>query len=76
MPSDRQTSWNNAFQGKSSMLESKNLERWFAIIPKRLENDAREFINCMLNAARGMRFNIAQPQMYVNQLQFFFFFFF
>lgn len=58
----RNADWTNAFQGRHSMFRSVRLERWTVVIPNNLKKDADDFLNCIIQVAGGMRFEVAQPQ--------------
>lgn len=42
------------------MLSTIRLQRWFMIVPQRASREANDFLGCLIDAARGMRFEIQQ----------------
>lgn len=58
----RNADWTTAFQGRHSMFRSVRLDRWTAVIPNSLRRDADDFLKCLIEVARGMRFDVAEPQ--------------
>lgn len=58
----RNADWTQAFQGRHSMYRSQQLNRWTVVIPQNLKRDADEFLECLIQVARGMRFEIGNPQ--------------
>lgn len=58
----RNADWTSAFQGKHSMFRSEQLNRWAIVIPNNLQRDADGFLKVLIEVARGMRFEVADPQ--------------
>jgi aubergine-like protein len=52
--------WTFAFRN-NPMFSSVALNRWFMIFPERCSREAGDFLRCMQDSARGMRFTIADP---------------
>lgn len=59
----RNADWTSAFQGKHAMYRSVELKRWAVVIPNNLRSDAQEFLKVLIQVAKGMRFNVADPEM-------------
>lgn len=61
-----QADWQMAFRN-NPMFTSIPLTNWFVVIPTGSESLIAGFLNCMKDAARGMRFQIEEPQTVVIQ---------
>lgn len=58
----RNADWTNAFQGKHSMFRSERLHRWTVVVPNNLARDADGFLKVLIEVARGMQFEMSEPQ--------------
>ncbi|XP_029717566.1 protein aubergine-like [Aedes albopictus] len=56
--------WQMAFRN-NPMYYSVALTQWFAVVPKGSERLITDFMQCLRQAARGMRFQIEEPQIVV-----------
>ncbi|XP_001657626.2 protein aubergine [Aedes aegypti] len=56
--------WQMAFRN-NPMYHSVALTKWFAVVPKGSERLITDFMQCLRQAARGMRFQIEDPQLIV-----------
>uniref|UniRef100_A0A182MUF5 Protein piwi n=1 Tax=Anopheles culicifacies TaxID=139723 RepID=A0A182MUF5_9DIPT len=45
------------------MFATVRLSRWYLVVPGRCQREAGDFLNCMITAARGMRFEISNCEM-------------
>lgn len=57
IPAGEKADWTQAFRS-NPMFSSVSLNRWFLIVPSRASREANDFLGCMIQAARGMRFEI------------------
>lgn len=62
---DHNASWMNALQGRNSMNVSQDLQRWAVVIPRNIKSQSMGFIKMMMEVSKGMRFNVAEPEMLV-----------
>lgn len=53
------------------MAHCIDLKRWYLITPSRARREAEDFVKALQRAGNGMRFQIANPRMYVNFSNFF-----
>lgn len=60
---DKFGEWNSAFRS-CKLFNVQNLTRWHLISPSRNMDQAKEFINCVVDAGRGMGFGISKPTCY------------
>lgn len=44
------------------MHSSIELKRWYIVVPERARREAADFINVLIDAARGLRFEISRPR--------------
>lgn len=59
MPNDG-ADWTHLLRNNSMQL-SVGLSRWVVIYPKKNENETDNFIMTLLNAARSLRYPMAEP---------------
>ncbi|EAT40579.1 AAEL007698-PA [Aedes aegypti] len=53
-----QADWTAHFRN-NPMFATVRLTRWYLIVPNRASREANDFLGCMIQAARGMRFEIS-----------------
>lgn len=53
-----QADWTAHFRN-NPMFATVRLNRWYLIVPNRATREAHDFLGCMIQAARGMRFEIS-----------------
>lgn len=53
-----QADWTAHFRN-NPMFATVRLNRWYLIVPNRATREANDFLGCMIQAARGMRFEIS-----------------
>ncbi|XP_038111911.1 protein aubergine [Culex quinquefasciatus] len=61
-PSGEQADWSIHFRN-NPMFSTVRLNHWYLIVPNRANREASDFLGCLIQAARGMRFEIDQPEM-------------
>lgn len=49
------------------MYEAIPLKRWAIIYPKRNEYESEDFVNCLIDVGRGMKYEISNPKRIVIQ---------
>ncbi|XP_065086066.1 protein aubergine-like [Ochlerotatus camptorhynchus] len=54
-----QADWTSHFRN-NQMFDTIRLDHWYLIVPNRAQREANDFLGCMIQAARGMRFEIRQ----------------
>lgn len=58
---NREADWTNDLRNHS-MYRSVELQRWYIVVPERVRREATDFINVLMEAAKGLRFVISRPQ--------------
>lgn len=59
---DRNADWTTHFRGRFQLYNATVLKKWVVIHLNMHDNVVRDFIDVMIDAARGMGFQIARPQ--------------
>lgn len=59
---DDRADWTNEFRSQAMYSSKDGLQRWYLICTNRMSNQAREFVNQMKTAARGMQFPLSDPR--------------
>lgn len=54
--------WTPEFR-KNSMYKTIPLKRWYVVYVNRAVRETNEFVTMVINAARGMQFEIAMPRL-------------
>lgn len=57
---DQRSEWTHAFR-KCELFTKKKLSNWFVVTPKKFDDKAKIFVNKMLEASRGMGFDMQPP---------------
>lgn len=58
-PTGENADWTMIFRN-NPMLSTVRLQRWFVVVPQRASREANDFLGCMNQVARGMRFEMNQ----------------
>lgn len=58
---NREADWTNELRNHS-MYSSVELKRWYIVVPERARREAADFINVLMDAAKGLRFEISRPR--------------
>ncbi|XP_053677649.1 protein aubergine-like [Anopheles nili] len=61
VPAGPDAEWTQAFRNQS-MFKTVPLQRWYVICESGKETLVKDFLGCLVQAGRGMRFQISQPQ--------------
>ncbi|XP_038122427.1 protein aubergine [Culex quinquefasciatus] len=59
---DASAEWQMAFRN-NQMYRSERLQNWFLMVPRSWDRLVPGFVECLRQAARGMRFEVADPQL-------------
>lgn len=54
--------WTRDSQDKGLYSVPHELKRWYVVVNSRLRNDALQFVNILIAAAKGMKFTICPPR--------------
>lgn len=59
---DKSADWTREFRNRSMFIHV-DMQRWAVVMPGKTQRETNDFIKMCIQAASGMRMNIAQPQM-------------
>lgn len=58
---NREADWTNELRNQA-MYRSVKLQRWYIVVPERARREAADFVNVLMDAARGLRVEISRPR--------------